>query len=673
MWFLKTRTRSLSSFHSLRDRIFGSSSYSLPLPRSDQYPFPTDPELVRKARHCDYPTYLPKSEASVSEVRYFLYTLLTSKRNVCAKQYPEWVLETCIAWNGNGDDLRSCSEDQLAAICPLSAQACHIDSRRHITGMYVPVPARNMIGRTIVGCVAELKTREKQSEGLNNFYPNQERPPSPAGTSFYTQSRRTPSLYKTDVDPSTVHSGAIATYCPMPPVAAYSPDAWMPSTTARYRPPRLRQARTSVPHLTPQRSKNSLSGSMVSPTTSSRQSSVTSNTRYYRTSSSVSESTAHTSTQGSLDDSKLGTSLHDPEKKLSPTLFRTSAVPAAPYSRGHPGDGGLLASRTWSDLNTINQSYPDKDRVGDAGYGTVPPRNPQRYAPRRPSALRVSSTRLGGQDTSPYSAVQQLATSEDKFANAGPRCETQTPDHGSKRWQSMGVLPNILIAEEVSKGSKQDREGIQQHVRIDSANHHVSSVRQSSSDSSSAVHSSLSKQSLDPMFIRPTSPTSVVSMSQSNSNRHLQQTWSIPRPASTMPFSNHDGSLHTHNTGVARSATPASGLRSGMPNRAGTPIDRQALATVPTKQLMNDHNATLEAEYRAFKLVAGGGSVPTPRKSTGMREEHSMTPHGLGRDIGATLRRPRTMMEVIEEKEKLRKMPLWNEEVAMRRPRSSLR
>jgi hypothetical protein len=351
MWFFGSRKSSLSSSNSLRNRVSGSSSYSLPLSRSDQFPFPTDPELVRKARHYDYPKYLPKPEASVSEVRYFLYTLLTSKRNECAKQYPEWVLETCMAWSGDGDDLRRCSEEQLAAICPFSAQAGQIDSRKHKPGTYVPVPARNMIGRVIMSCVAELKAREKQSDGLYNFHQQQERPQSPAGTGFYTHARSTPNLCQTDVDFSDSCSGVDSPYLPMPPASAYDPDAWMPSKTTRHRPPPLQRAQTPAFFTVPYRSANTLDSLGMNLSALSRWSSVTSNTQDHSIFSSTSDSTAKTSAPGSLNDSKAGFLSYSPDQERSPTPFMAGGLPASPYSVGQIGNAMLPTSQTRPELN----------------------------------------------------------------------------------------------------------------------------------------------------------------------------------------------------------------------------------------------------------------------------------------------------------------------------------
>jgi hypothetical protein len=282
----------------------------------------------------------------------------------------------------------------------------------------------------------------------------------------------------------------------------------------------------------------------------------------------------------------------------------------------------------------------------------VPPRRPQRYAPRRPSALRVSRTRLDGRDAASYSTVHQPSAFETDAGYAMPRCGTPVPSDASTRQQSMGVIANISIPEEISKKSKGECDGVRQHMRIDSGNTDMASAKHSSSDSSSAVRTPLSGQSFNPMSMMPISPTSLAPTPRSIANTHLQQPWSIPHPSSKMPFSTHQRSFDQLNTGFGRSVTPTQGLHPGMSNKAGTAVDHHALATVPPEQLMNDHNVNLEAEYWAFNLIASGGSVSTPRTFTGMREERCMTPHGLGRDIGASTHRPRTMMEVIEEKER---------------------
>jgi hypothetical protein len=145
-----------------------SSTYASTLPHASSYlvpdrypfPFPTSPGQVKKARHDDHPKYLPPPNASVRDVQFFLYTLLTSKQHNCAKKYPEWVLETCMAWSGDGEAFRDCSEEQLATLCPYTAVAIGIDSRKHTPGTFVPIPARNMIGEVIVRFVAEKRARK---------------------------------------------------------------------------------------------------------------------------------------------------------------------------------------------------------------------------------------------------------------------------------------------------------------------------------------------------------------------------------------------------------------------------------------------------------------------------------------------------------------------------------
>jgi hypothetical protein len=133
-----------------------------PVSISDQYPFPTDPSRVRKARHNNHPRYLPQRDASIKDVQYFLYTLLTSRKHDCARKYPEWVLETCMGWTGNGEELRTRTEEQLVSLCPITAVAKGIQSPKHKPGDYVPVPARSMIGEVIAGYVRKKKALENQ-------------------------------------------------------------------------------------------------------------------------------------------------------------------------------------------------------------------------------------------------------------------------------------------------------------------------------------------------------------------------------------------------------------------------------------------------------------------------------------------------------------------------------
>jgi hypothetical protein len=311
-----------------------------------------------------------------------------------------------------------------------------------------------------------------------------------------------------------------------------------------------------------------------------------------------------------------------------------------------------------------------------ADCDAVQRKRPQRYAPRRPSTLRVSSTGPDGRPISPYPTAKEFNAPENDSAHDITRCETPVPNDACSVRQSVGALPNISIPEEITEESNEECDNLGQTMHDDSASSRMATAKQISGHSSSANYSPLSQQSPDSTFIRPTSPASVVSTTQSITNPYFHPTWYAPRPSSIMPILDHNRSFRQASAGFGRSATSAPGLRPSLPYRAGTSVDHRALATVPPEQLINDHNATLEAEYRTLHRISNIQNGVTPRQFSGVREERSMEPnpmHQFGQDNASKRHRPRTMIEVIEEREQLCKMPLWGDNFAMRRPRNSLR
>jgi hypothetical protein len=162
---LKSLLRSASPVFSA-SQAGSTSPSSSSVSTSDQYPFPTNPSRVRKARHNNLPQYLPQRNASVQEVQYFLYILLTSRKHDCATKYPEWALETCMAWTGSGGQLRNRTEEQLASLCPITAVAKGIESPKHQLGDYVPITTRIMIGEAITGYVRRKKALEDQPSAV---------------------------------------------------------------------------------------------------------------------------------------------------------------------------------------------------------------------------------------------------------------------------------------------------------------------------------------------------------------------------------------------------------------------------------------------------------------------------------------------------------------------------
>ena len=125
----------------------------------DQYPFHLDPKRVAASRHDAPPKHLPGPRATQQEVRYFLFHLLTYKQYKCAKNYPEWVLETCMAWTGMGHQMYDQDEEWLRNICPPQAAAQGILSKRHVVGAPCPPSARTMIGEIVVAFVLSHRDR----------------------------------------------------------------------------------------------------------------------------------------------------------------------------------------------------------------------------------------------------------------------------------------------------------------------------------------------------------------------------------------------------------------------------------------------------------------------------------------------------------------------------------
>jgi hypothetical protein len=160
---LKSLIRPSASGHSAKSAHSDNSSSTSSLVNADQFPFPTNPTLVKKARHEGCPKHLPSPQASINDVRYFLFILLTSMLNNCAKHYPEWVLETCMAWNGEGWQFLDCTQEQLEALCPRTATAVAIYSPKHKPGTHIPFPARLAIGEAIAKFVLQKREGESQA------------------------------------------------------------------------------------------------------------------------------------------------------------------------------------------------------------------------------------------------------------------------------------------------------------------------------------------------------------------------------------------------------------------------------------------------------------------------------------------------------------------------------
>ena len=119
---------------------------------------PTKVEDVVSATHEQVPQRLPGE--SEDEVRYFLFSVLTVKTWRISRKYPQWVLETCAYWRGDGNKLRSLSSEGFAELCPLFPVA-KIDWRdTKFEQEYMPPPeARLAIGTAVERVVSHIKLK----------------------------------------------------------------------------------------------------------------------------------------------------------------------------------------------------------------------------------------------------------------------------------------------------------------------------------------------------------------------------------------------------------------------------------------------------------------------------------------------------------------------------------
>ncbi|KAF2831877.1 hypothetical protein CC86DRAFT_400662 [Ophiobolus disseminans] len=234
-------SRSNASIHSIE------STQSLPISDSEQFPFPVNARLVKKSQHHSPPKQLPDSGASVKEVRYFLYTLLTSDHHRCAAEYPEWVLETCMRFSGNGYDLRNYSEQQLMQLCPITATAVGIETKKHKPGCFVPTRARNMIGEVISRYVMCRKRKETQIKDVHRGWQQSQEKLHRHSTAFESPARAGYAQSMLNM-PTSVSR-------PTSPVVSlsYAPNYGLPATTGPInnlyiprRPSGLRTSTTST-------------------------------------------------------------------------------------------------------------------------------------------------------------------------------------------------------------------------------------------------------------------------------------------------------------------------------------------------------------------------------------------------------------------------------------------
>jgi hypothetical protein len=129
---------------------------------------PKNLEDVYRSQHGNLPKNLPGDDASQEEVRYYIYSVLTCKDNISAKAYPQWVLETCMSWEGTGKRLRNLSEEELQILCPLRAGYAEINPSREHKLEDLPLPAaRQTIGAAIARAVGASRLADSRKVSMH--------------------------------------------------------------------------------------------------------------------------------------------------------------------------------------------------------------------------------------------------------------------------------------------------------------------------------------------------------------------------------------------------------------------------------------------------------------------------------------------------------------------------
>jgi hypothetical protein len=156
--FGRSKLNSISLIHKKDSDSNSITSRATLQSRSEALCLPKNLEDVSRSQHRNVPTNLPGDNASQDEVRYYLYSILTCKDNVSAKAYPQWVLETCMSWEGPGERLRNMTDEELQILCPLRAGYAEINPPRKHKLEDLPVPAaRQTIGAAIARAVGAAR------------------------------------------------------------------------------------------------------------------------------------------------------------------------------------------------------------------------------------------------------------------------------------------------------------------------------------------------------------------------------------------------------------------------------------------------------------------------------------------------------------------------------------
>ncbi|KAH6629870.1 hypothetical protein C7974DRAFT_454943 [Boeremia exigua] len=160
------------STSTLPDVFPSSASLFASFPRQSQQgtlALPSKLDEVAESIHECVPQQLPGESASQDDVRYFLYQVLTLKEYNLARKSPQWVLETCMLWQGDGNRLRSLPLDAFQQLCPLHPGYAAIDwtvkGSKYRRQDIPPCGVRDEIGHRVKTIVEGLKRKEEGHRG----------------------------------------------------------------------------------------------------------------------------------------------------------------------------------------------------------------------------------------------------------------------------------------------------------------------------------------------------------------------------------------------------------------------------------------------------------------------------------------------------------------------------
>jgi hypothetical protein len=167
--FGRGKLNSINLIHRKDSDSISIPSRATPQTRSEALCLPKNLEDVLRSQHQNVPKNLPSHNASQDEVRYYLYSVLTCKDNTSVKTYPQWVLETCMSWEGPGERLRNMTDEELQILCPLRAGYAEINPSRKHKLEDLPVPAaRQIIGAAIARAVGAARLADSRRFSMHD-------------------------------------------------------------------------------------------------------------------------------------------------------------------------------------------------------------------------------------------------------------------------------------------------------------------------------------------------------------------------------------------------------------------------------------------------------------------------------------------------------------------------